>query len=34
MVKEEKNDELYSFYQNIIYNKEDKSEIVDVLIIE
>jgi UDP-2,3-diacylglucosamine pyrophosphatase LpxH len=34
MVKEEKNDELYSFYQSIIYNKEDKSEIVDVLIIE
>jgi hypothetical protein len=34
MVKEEKNDELYSFYQSIVYNKEDKSEIVDVLIIE
>lgn len=34
MVKDEKNDELYSFYQSIIYNKEDKSEIVDVLIIE
>lgn len=34
MVKEEKEEELYSFYQHIIYNKEDKSEIVDVLIIE
>ena len=34
MVKEEKEEELYSFYQHIIYSKEDKSEIVDVLIIE
>lgn len=34
MVKEEKNDELFSFYQSIVYNKEDRSEIVDVLIIE
>lgn len=34
MVKETQDEQLYSFYQNIIYNKPDKSEIVDVLIIE